>query len=71
MSLSHFPMANCKSSDGIYLDTHYDSVNLIPYRAHGDTAIYYCSTFHVTETFMDVVRRRTFSGVLSASDITI
>lgn len=38
------------------ISRRYDSVNLIPYRTQRDMAIYHCSMFRVTETFMDVVR---------------
>jgi len=43
-------------ADARNISRRYDSVNLIPYRAQRDTAIYHCSMFRVTETFMDVVR---------------
>lgn len=52
-------MANSKTWRawrGEYISTLRFRVNLIPYRARRDTAIYHCSVLRVTVTFMDVVR---------------
>lgn len=56
IAIFRWRIVEADARDARDISRRYDSVNLIPYRAQRDTAIYHCSMFRVTETFMDVVR---------------